>query len=286
LAWLNNWAEAAKVLDRLDREGFEFFDEGTALFARAAQIRGGIESMSLPEAADEIAFMLDASPARNDPELRVQLLAVKGDIEFQYDLSAAHETWEGARQLASREGLDIWRARAEGELGTIAFLNGEIYAAVKLVSGALLKAEISGDVAAQIRYRTAMGEGSAEFGRTGDAIRFFDKALALAAATPDAYFPFTAYLGKARLLVTTGRSDEGLRMLREGLAEARQKDLKVREARILTVLGELATADGKQDEAVNWLTAAAGVARNGGLERIEATASSALALLAPRHWPD
>jgi CHAT domain-containing protein len=279
LAWLNNWAEAAKVLDRLDREGVEFFDEGTALFARAAQIRGGIESMSLPEAADEIAFMLDAGPARNDPELRVQLLAVKGDIEFQYDLSAAHETWEGARQLASSEGLDLWRARAEGELGTIAFLNGEIYTAVKLVSGALLKAEISGDVAAQIRYRTAMGEGSAEFGRTGDAIRFFDKALALAAATPDAYFPFTAYLGKARLLVTTGRSDEGLRMLREGLAEARQKDLKVREARILTVLGELATADGKQDEAVNWLTAATGVARNAGLERIEATASSALALL-------
>jgi len=279
LAWLNSWAEAAKVLERLDREGFEPADEPTALFARAAQIRGSIESMSLPEAADELTSMLDSGPAQSDPELRIQLLAVKGDIEFQYDLSAAHETWEEARQLASMDGLGLWRARAEGELGTIAFLNGEIYAAVKLVSGALLKAEVSGDIAAQIRYRTAMGEGSAEFGRTGDAIRFFDKALALAEATPGAYFPFTAYIGKARLQATSGRSGEGLRMLHEGLAEARQKGLKVREARILTVLGELAAAAGKQDEAVTRLTAAADVAKNAGLDRIEATASSALVSL-------
>lgn len=279
LAWLNNWAEAAKVLDRLDREGFAPADEPTSLFARAAQIRGNIESTSLPEAAEELASLLDSGPGQSDPELRIQLLAIKGDVEFQYDLSTAHQTWEEARQLAAREGLDLWSARAGGELGTIAFLNGEIYTAVKLVSGALLKAEISGDIAAQIRYRTAMGEGSAEFGRTGDAIRFFDKALALAESTPGAYFPFTAYLGKARLLATSGQAGKGLRMLHEGLAEARQKGLKVREARILTVLGELAAANGKQNEAAAWLTAAADVARNGGLARIEAAASSALALL-------
>jgi hypothetical protein len=47
------------------------------------------------------------------------------------------------------------------------------------------------DVAAQIRYRTALGEGLAEFGRSADAIRFYSKALTLAEATDGAYFPFT-----------------------------------------------------------------------------------------------
>lgn len=279
LAWLNNWTEAAIVLDRLELSGVIPADEGTILFARAAHIRGNIEGMSLPTAASELASMLMSSPAQNDPELRLELLAIKGDIEFQYNLPAAQATWEEALRLASTQGPERWQSRAEGELGTIAFLNGQIFDAVKLVAGALLKAELSGDVAAQIRYRTALGEGLTQFGRTADAIRFFDKALTLSASTPRAYFPFTAYIGKARLLVSTGRADEGFQMLYEGLNEARRKGLKVREARSLTVLGELSALAGKQDEAVEWLTAAAQVARSAGLDRIEADASSTLASL-------
>src|SRR5260370_8020154 len=68
-------------------------------------------------------------------------------------------------------------------------------------------------------------------------------------------------------------------MLHEGLDEARRKGLKVREARILAVLGELAAAHGKQDDAVTRLSAAAEVARGAGLDRIEADASGALASL-------
>src|SRR5712691_11346331 len=250
LVWLNNWTEAAQVPEQLERSGLKPDDEATALFSRAVHIRGNIESMSLPKAADEVTSMLSSGPAQNDFDLRIQLLAIKGDIEFQYSLPAAQKTWDEAAQLASSRGSGPWKARAEGELGTIAFLNGEIFTATKLVTSASVKAELSGDVAAQIRYRTALGEGFAEYGRAADAIRFFDKALALSASTPGAYFPFTAYLGKARLLATSGRSDEGLRMLHEGLDEARHKNLKVREARILAVLGELAASAGRDDEAV------------------------------------
>src|SRR5262245_27966506 len=279
LAWLNNWTEAAVVLDRLESSGLMPRDEAAALFSRAAHIRGNIEAMSLPAAADEVASMLASGTAKSDLALRLELLAIKGDIEFQYSLPAAQATWEEARHLAASQAYGRWQTRAEGELGTIAFLNGEILAALKLVAGALVKADLSGDVAAQIRYRTALGEGLAEFGRTADAIRFFDKALSLAASTPRAYFPFTAYLGKARLLANKGRADEGFRMLHNGLDEARAKGLKVREARTLAVLGELSAAGGKQDEAVTWLTAAADVAKGAGLNRIEANASSTLASL-------
>ena len=78
-------------------------------------------------------------------------------------------------------------------------------------------------------------------------------------------------------MAESDRRQAGLRMLYDGLEEARRKDLKVREARILTVLGELASDRGEHEEAIRWLTEAADVAKAGGLDRIEAEASSALA---------
>ena len=158
LAWLNNWTEAAQVLDRLERSGLKPADEASALFVKAAHIRGNIESMSLPDAAGELASMLAYMPAKQDSDLRLQLLAIKGDIEFQYNLPAAQKTWEETKQLASSRGQSMWEARAEGELGTIAFLNGEIFTATKMVTGACLRAELYGAVAPQIRYRPELVE--------------------------------------------------------------------------------------------------------------------------------
>src|SRR5258708_7511984 len=134
-----------------------------------------------------------------------------------------------------------------------------------------------GDVAAQIKRLTALGEGLAEFGRPADAIRFFEKALARASENRDVYFPFTAYLGKARLLLPTPRADEGRRMLFVSLEQARRQNMRVREARILTVLGDDGVRTGDREAAVKWLTEAADVARRSGLHRIEADAGSRLA---------
>jgi CHAT domain-containing protein len=276
LAWLNNWTEAAQ---RLKRANFKPADEAAALFSRAVQIRGNIESTPFPDAAAEVASMLASDVAKKNFDLRLQLLSIEGDVEFEYDLPAAQRTWEEAKQLAATHNQSQWEARAEGELGTIAFLNGEIFTATKLVTEAFLKAELSGDIAARMRYCSDLGEGFAQYGRSADAIRFFDKALALAVSTPDVYFPFTAYLGKARLLATTGHAAEGLRMLHNALDDSRLKNLKVREARTLTLLGEVAAAAGKREEAIASLTSATDVAQGAGLSLIEAEASSALASL-------
>src|SRR4051794_36543958 len=277
LGWLNNWPEAARVLERLKATGRLSGDEPTTVFLEAVEIRGNIEALPLPSAASDLARMLSSGAAHGDPELRLQILAMKGDIEFQYDLPAAEKTWTEVRALASQLGSAAWESRAGGELGCIAFLNGEVFTALRMVAKAYLQAEIHGDVAAQIKRLTALGEGLAEFGRPADAIRFFDKALVRSSENPDVYFPFTAYLGKARLLLSTPRADEGRRMLLGSLEQARRQDMKVRETRILTVLGEDAVRTGDREAAVKWLKEAADVSRRSGLHRIEADAGSRLA---------
>ena len=276
LAWLNNWAAAARVLDRLKQSGRLDADEGTRIFSRAVEIRGNIESLSLPAAAKELDTMLAAGAIRDDPELRLQVLAMKGDVEFQYDLGASERTWTEVSQLAAATGRDSWEGRAGGELGCVEFLNGEIYTALKMVVAAYFRAEVSHDVAEKMKTLTALGEGLAEFGRPADALRFFNRALDLSAENPDAYFPFTAYLGKARLLLATAAPGEGRQMLLTGLAEARRENMRVREARILIVLGDDAIRREDRPAAVKWLNAARDVARQAGLHRIEAEAESKL----------
>src|ERR1035438_8822628 len=71
--------------------------------------------------------------------------------------------------LSHHDALPIGEARAGGELGTIAFLDGEVFTALKMVARAYLRAEMYGDIAAQMKQLAALGEGLAEFGRPADA---------------------------------------------------------------------------------------------------------------------
>src|SRR4051794_32121625 len=89
LAWLNNWSEAARVLERLKETGRLADDDSTKLFSRAVEIRGNIEALPLPSAASDLAKMVASEVAQKDAQLRLQILAMKGDVEFQYDLPAA-----------------------------------------------------------------------------------------------------------------------------------------------------------------------------------------------------
>lgn len=75
------------------------------------------------------------------------------------------------------------------------------------------------------RFATAqlLGEGLGKLGRKPDAMKFFDRALRLYKATPGAYFPFTAFVGKARLLAEAGKTSEAEQMLRRELVTANQR---------------------------------------------------------------
>ena len=112
-----------------------------------------------------------------------------------------------------------------------------------------MAAELHGDTAYVIRLRAAFGEGFAEFGHPKDALVFFDGALNLARETPDAGFPFTAYLGRARALIALGRTAEGESILRKALSDAQRDHMRVREARVLVALGDLVKKRGDETEA-------------------------------------
>ena len=278
-AFLHNWKAAAPRF----REAESLFavqgDSRNELYAHIGRLRGEIETLSLPEVSDYLKGVLLSPTTQSDLPLRLFCLVAKGDIDFQIDPKNSETVWNEVAAIAKRLGDSIWENRARAELGTIAFYKGKVYHAARLVAQAYTIAEMKGDTAYVIRLRAVFGEGFAEFGHPKDALIFFDSALKLANSTPEAGYPFTAYLGRGRALITLGRAAEGEEMLRSALSEARQNRMEVRQARILIALGDLAKNRGNASEARDCFDEAARLAEGQRLRRLAATATSRLASL-------
>ncbi len=125
--------------------------------------------------------------------------------------------------------------------------------------------------------------GFADLGRNEDARRFFEKSIRLAEATPDAEVPFTAHLGKAKILIALNQKAEGKAMLDRLLQEACNRGMQVREARLRIVLGEFAEKNGDWTEAITYFERAAVIATAQHLHRLIASASSHLAKLSEQN---
>lgn len=280
LIGLNNWADAAEALRALEAGGFVPDSSRARILCSAVKLRGRVESGQLQSAASELRQLLEMPEARADARLRLIVMSALGDVLFQFDLQGAEAVWHQVYQVADEAGDSLWKSRSEGELGAIAFLNGNLKQAVRLVGSTALRAETNGDVVSQIKSSTALGEGLANFGRQPDALRFFDRALRIYRSTPGAYFPFTAYVGKARLLAETGHLTEARAMLEQGLAEARQKSFRIRETRLLAALAALEEKAGNPKESFRLLQEAANLAAAAGMFRIESDVTTSLANVA------
>ena len=283
LALLHNWPAAAPLFREAEVLFAAQSDQRNVLYAHIGRLRGEIETQSLPEVSEYLAGILSSPVTQSDLRLRLFCLVVKGDIDFQIDPKSSETVWTEVAVVAARLQDSAWENRAQAELGTIAFYKGEIYRGARMVAKSYMAAEIHGDTAYVIRLRAALGEGFAEFGHPKDALVFFEGALKLAKEIPDAGFPFTAYLGRARALIALGRTAEGESILREALRDAQRDHMRVREARVLVALGGLAKRRGDETEARECFEGASRLAEGQHLRRLAAVAKSELASLSADH---
>jgi tetratricopeptide (TPR) repeat protein len=187
--------------------------------------------------------------------------------------------WQQALVLAQKSHDAFWENRARSELGTIAFYKGEIWRAMPIVVQSYKEAVRLNDSAAMVRELTALGEGYAEFGRREDGLRFFEKAIERAQATNGMEIPFTASLGRARILIIQGHQQEGKALLDLALDDACKRRMQLREARIRLILGSLAQNSGDLKRASEHFQIAAAIASKQQLFRLSAAAASKLATL-------
>src|SRR5205814_4160312 len=193
---LYNWADGASFFTEAERLYAARSDNRNALYAHLGRIRSTMEQLSLPEVSEELGTELNKNPLlQSDKELRLFCLMVLGDIDGELDAAPMRRDWEAALKLAQALGDKKLENRASGELGFALFLEGDMATARQKVAGALMGAMMFGDIGAQIRYLAAVGHAYVQLGSYDDALGYFDKALKIAAANPDAGYQFVVNEG-------------------------------------------------------------------------------------------
>ena len=277
--WLNNGPRAAPLYAKAEQLLSARGDTRNAIHAKVGNLRSEAETMSFVELSRFLEQELHNPMVEQDHSLRLWCLVAKGYTDIEIDYRAAKRDWLEAQEIANELGESGWANRASGELGLIAFLEGNPGRAARLLGGALLKTMASGDTGGQIRFLELIGNGFEEVNRHAEAMRFFERAIKLADGEQDSGLPFMAYEGKAQALAALGKPDQAKSLLQDALAKARGQQKKGHEAQLLILLGRLASRTGDTKGAIAYLEEAGQFASRVQFFRMEADAMFELARL-------
>ena len=238
LAWLDNWTAAAPEFQRAESLFHARGDKKNEIYAHVGGLRN--ETLPLTVVSRYLSSQLNNPIVTNDLKLRLWCLVVKGYIDLDLDTASAKRAWTEALGIATALGDRGWELRAKGELGVIAFLEGNPARAVSLVGEAILPLIAINDKAGEARLLTMLGYGYNEVRRYAEAHWFFHQAISLMEATPDAGIPFNAAVGDAEALAGLDHSDQALDLLKGLLAKAEEQKAQWHEISVLVTMGELA----------------------------------------------
>lgn len=270
LAWLRAWTAAAPLYAQAEKLFTARGDERNALYARVSYLRSQLPRLPITEVSARLAQFLDHSIVKTDDRLRLRCLVIKGETDEDLDPSLAEHSWRAVQALAEKLGDAALANRARGELGLVAFLQGDVGGSVTALGRALKIAESNGDLSSQVRWLTLFGHGYVQLDRPQEALDFYDRALALAATVPELQFPVMTHVGRAEALLRLQRFDEADRILERALAVASRQEARGYQAELTAQIGLIAHRRGQTDRALALLTEAVALARQAGGDRIVA----------------
>src|ERR1700730_8692443 len=223
LAWLFNWPKAEPLYIRAEELFKKNGDTRNEAYSRVGRIRAQSEAMSWVDVSEMFRKELDLPIVKRDQKLRLWCLAAKGYTDLEINIASAKRVLTEAQGIAHALGEREWEARAKGELGFVAFLEGDSRRAAIMVGDAFLSAKASADVGGQVRLLEMLGNGFNETKRYGEALAFFERAIKTSSSNPDAGFPFMAYEGESQALAAQGKMREAVDKLDHALTIARAK---------------------------------------------------------------
>src|ERR1700685_3219995 len=131
--FLNNGPAAAPLYARAEKLFSERGDSRNELHAKVGQLRSEAETMSFVDLSRILNEQLQTPIVQNDSRLRLWCLIAKGYTDIEVDYRVAKRDWLEAQEIARSLGESQWVTRAPGELGLIAFLEGNPGRAARLL---------------------------------------------------------------------------------------------------------------------------------------------------------
>ncbi len=134
LFWLFNWPKAEALYVRSEELFKERSDTRNEIYARVDRIRAQAETMSWVDVSEMLGQQLEIPVVKSDPKLRLWCLVAKGYTDLEINLASAKRALAEAQGIAHTLGEAKWEARARGELGIIAFLEGDSRRAAEIIA--------------------------------------------------------------------------------------------------------------------------------------------------------
>jgi len=268
LAWLRVWTRAEPLYAKAQETFISAGDKRNALYAEVSRLRGQLPTLPVPEVSERLSLYLDDPIVQNDERLRLRVLIIKGETDEDLDPSLSQRSWTEALALAQKLGEAGWANRARGELGLVAFLQGDTNTAIVNLGQAIKVAETSGDTSSLVRWLTLFGHGYVELGRPEQAFDFYERALKVARTVPELQMPFMTLVGKADALVKVGRVSEAEELVTTTLAEAAREGSLGYQAELTLRLAFIAVERKQTTRALEAMSRAAEFARAAGGNRI------------------
>jgi CHAT domain-containing protein len=276
LAWSKAWVRAAPLYAKAARVFRERGDEATAIYADVSRLRGELHRRAPLEVSDTIASYLELPVVQRGSRVRLRCLVIKGETDEDIDPVRAERSWREALEVATALNEKGWANRARGELGVVAFMQGDLNTAIVQLGRALKVAEAEGDLPSLVRWRTLYGHGYMHLKRPEQALAMYELALETAEEVPELRSVMTLF-GKADALVALGRLTEAEDLLRRTLATASDAGSPGYQAEATRKLAELADGRGDNLEALRLFSRARTLAIQVGANRILAAIALARA---------
>ena len=268
LAWFRAWSAAEPHFIQAQKLFAARGDERNALYAEVSAFRGALPRMAVPAASARLADYLEHSLVQSDDRLRLRVLVIKGETDQDLDPTLAAESWRAAQALAETLGDAAWVNRARGELGLVAFLQGDVGGAVVGLGQAIKVAQSNGDVSSLVRWLTLFGHGYLQLGRPAEALDFYDRALTAASAVPEIQFPVMTHVGRSNALIELGRLDEADAILARATDVAAKSQARGYQAQLVAQRAQIANARKQPGEALRLLVEARDLAKAAGANRL------------------
>jgi tetratricopeptide (TPR) repeat protein len=182
-AKLGNWEAAGPIFARLEKRFHDSGDRRNELYAHVSRLRAEEEYSDLQQLSNVLRQILLRPDVQNDLELQQRVLEVKGSVDLNLDGVSARGPFEELERVAGRRRDSDAESRASGELGIIAFLEGNASEAKRRVLWAIAQAYAHGDAGGKIRYWSLLGQGLVEHGRAAEALSHLDRAIKIAGVT-------------------------------------------------------------------------------------------------------
>ena len=223
LTMLYNWPRASPLYMDAERESRRLNDPKGVLEARLGRLRAQAYEEPSPALAAEVDRDLRNSVVQGDAGLMLRCLAAKAAIEEQVNEDCSRSAWEKIQELAKRLNDRRWQARAQAELGIIAFLDGDVATTTQALKTALVSLYLQGDMGAAIYYGSIVGNGQVEAGEPEAGIKYCETAIQTATTVKDMGSPFMAYEGKARGLIVLHQTAKRSKCWAKPFARPRRK---------------------------------------------------------------